>query len=116
MKNRSMRYHFTANWLYRQITWIVFQIMSRRTAENLASVFGLWLTLMPLSLWFAWSKEAFVWIVLSGIVSGALFICLGIAVSPEGKSKGFEEWKRLVKAYDLRKRQDERRPDWWDMR
>ena len=109
-----MRYQFTANWFYRQITWIVFQLMSRRTAEFLATVCGLWLTIMPLSLWFAWSKEAFVYIILSGIVSGAVFTFLGIAISPEGESKGFEEWKRLVKSYDLRK-QREKRPGWWDV-
>ncbi len=108
-----MRYHYSSAWLYRQITWAVFQVVDRRTAEVLATVFGLWLTVMPLSLWFAWSKEAFVYILLSGAISGALFTLLGIAISPEGESKGFEEWKRLVKSYD-RERSGEKKSGWRD--
>ncbi len=114
MVSMIMRYHYTADWLCRQITWAVLQIMDRRTAEVLATVFGLWLTVMPLTLWFAWSKEVFGYILLSGAISCALFTLLGIAISPEGKSNGFEDWKRLVKAYD-RERSSEKQPGWRDV-
>ena len=69
---------------------------------------------MPFSLWFTWSKEGFVFLVASGIVSGVLFTCLGIAISPEGKSKGFEEWKRTVKEYDHGRSRD-KKPSWRDV-
>lgn len=108
-----MRYHFTTDWLYRQITWAVFAIMERRTAENLSTVFGLWLTIMPLSLWFAWSKAGFGFILISGGISFVCLVILGIATSPEGRSEGFEEWKRLVKEYD-HGRGTKKRPGWRD--
>ena len=109
-----MRYQFTSSWLYRNITWAVLRVVDRRVAAVLATAFGLYAALLPLLLWVAWSREVFDFILFSGGVSIALFTLLAIAISPEGKSKGFDEWKRMVKEYDHGRSQQEKQ-GWRDV-
>ncbi len=81
-------------YIYDVLSRVVLRFVPRIVAEVLATVFGLWTAILPLLIWVAWSAEVLYAVLLSGIVSTALYAVFAIATAPRVATPAYQRWKR----------------------
>ena len=100
--------------IYELITRFVLRIIPVVVAEALATVFGIWTAIVPLSIWVAWSAEVLLIVLLSAVVSTVLYAIFAIAAAPNKTQSSFTDWTQQRAQYE-RDRASQRRSSWRDI-